>query len=175
MKIQLMLASVFFFTSLSLADEIEKGLSNYFGSLPKIKVSQIGPVYVVDGTVDQIADLARVNEIAGSLREKGVSVKSFVELSKPGKELLASFIEGQIGSPEISVRFVSDKVFLEGIASNDFEADRAVEIAKASIFTSIVRRPAQDSPNISTIVDMLKVRPPAPAIVNKSKKLSKAP
>lgn len=173
---KIMLASVLLFVTPALADDLGKELSKYVSSYPQVRLTQIGPVYVLDGTVDEKRDHLELNAVAEGLKEKGVGVRYLVTLSPKGKEAMAASIEKRINSPEIVVYFVGEDVFLEGTADTDFEADRAVEIAKAHTADNIVRRPAQMDQSKSGVVDLLRVRPAAPSmLLPKTKKLSKAP
>ena len=56
-------------------------------------------------------------------------------------------------SPEIQARFVRERLFLQGIAENDLEADRADE--RAPTAQSMGKRINWGYP----IVDMLRIRP----------------
>jgi hypothetical protein len=73
-----------------------------------------------------------LNEVAAATGGR-YAVSSLVRLSERGRKSLAEQVEREIGSPEIVVRFFHEHLYLEGVAESDFEADRAVELARSTL------------------------------------------
>jgi hypothetical protein len=130
--------------------------------------------------------LAQIDTMVAALRQASppVTVTNLVRLRPETYTNLADRIEREIASPEITARFVGNQLFLEGIAESDFEADRAVEFARAYLAdprlfggrgtaaltgTNSETAKAHAGGNGFTIVDLLRVRPKPPVATKKSK------
>jgi Flp pilus assembly secretin CpaC len=166
--------------ALAMSDDparIASSLSQFFKE-DKLQVSVIGPLVVIDGEVETPAELVRVDRIAQGLRESNpaVAVKSLVKVSPRAMSRMAEIIERNIGSTDITARFVANRLMIEGVADNDFEADRAVEVAKAFLadFPVVTRsagtpKAGRDAASVATdaadrgvwIIDLLRIRPRA--------------
>jgi hypothetical protein len=98
-----------------------------------VKVITSGKVVLVDGTVDVPQQLERVNAVVDAFQwaEPELVFKNLVRVDPVAWSRVAERVEREIGSPEITVRVVGQTVAMEGVADSDFEADRAVEIARA--------------------------------------------
>jgi hypothetical protein len=150
-------------------------LSESIDTQPKPRLLTVGNVIVIVGEFEKYTDLDKINGIAESLRELTVPsgtviVRNQTRLSDKGKSDLAEKIVARIGAREITASFVNDSLLLEGSAENDFQADRAVEIAKTFFRGAPGRKPAGENAEPSPynahsgkgtfeIIDMLRVKP----------------
>ena len=171
MKYVLLLLLVFTNTTFARdpAERLTKELAPLLET-PGIKSHAAGGIVFIDGETDDLAVVNKLSEIAFALNGKA---RSLVRLSAKGKDLIATQIQKEIGSPYIVVRFVSNSLLLEGTAQSDFEADRSVEMAKTILNLGAVRTPANATVKVSvtpetgfTIIDLLRVgkreKEPAP-------------
>ena len=146
--------------------------------LDKIEGLRIYPLdgtVILDGEILLPRDMLRIMRVIAALKDrdpkrKSVPIKNLATISKLTMNILAERIEREVGSPEITARVVNNNIFLEGTAESDFEADRAVEIAKTylpEIFIEpskgeggeVKPKAAGGQSGLPTIVDLLRVRP----------------
>jgi pilus assembly protein CpaC len=106
------------------ANEIKSLLNEIEGITIKIVNNRV----VVDGQVLLPRDMSRIISVVSQYGDQLAS--SLVTLSPVAQKRIANQISNQIGSPEISVRAVSDKFILEGVAQSQEEKDRADAIAQ---------------------------------------------
>lgn len=154
--------------SLLAADTVDQ-LQSLFSEMSRVKIVKVGPLIVIDGQADKFEEMARITEIVTALNEQSIAVKSLVRLSPETLAAMAMRIEKGINSPEIGVRWINHDLVMEGIAESDFEADRALAIAKAELHhPGFDRSPTTVTPlanlkgpggNGFLIVDMMRVKP----------------
>lgn len=166
-------------------EQVIREVKTLLQGIPGVEIRPVADMLFIEGTVDDPRSVAKIAEITESL--SGI-MKSLVKLSDKGKEKVAEDLAKEIGTPGISVRFLNNALFLGGIAANDFEADRAVEIARTYLTQFIAwtvtptqsgdrkntRSPAATGKNATqiegvtmnaafgtgaTIVDMMRIRP----------------
>ncbi len=106
------------------AREIQTLLSNIEGITIKIIANRV----VVDGQVLIPKD---INRIHGVLKQYPGLVGSLVILSPVAKKKIAQLIQDEIHSPSITCRVVNDKFLLEGVAQDQAEMNRAVNVAES--------------------------------------------
>src|SRR4051794_30839685 len=106
------------------ASKVASQLQDYLKE-GKVQVKAIGPLVVIDGEVDLPADWRKIDQIAAGLcpATPPVAVKNLVHVNPKTMVTIADRIEREIGSPEITARFVGTRLFLEGTAASEFEAD----------------------------------------------------
>jgi hypothetical protein len=141
-------------------------------NIPGIKVETIGNVLVVQGEVDQFASYDGLRRLTEALKDLAtpsakVQVRTTVRLSARGQLAVAKEISEQVANPAINIHFVNDSLFLDGQAENDYQADRAVEIAKCFFQNSgtkgdnreIAKTPEEATNPHVKIIDLLRVKP----------------
>jgi hypothetical protein len=143
---------------------------------PGIQVMAVGNTVFVMGEVDTQETASFLRNVVDSVNRSGKSsiyISNMTHLSEAAKKDMAATIERAINSPDISVNFVKDRIFIEGTAESDFEADRAIEFAKSFLAAGTLkmqndREPAQamvemvgkpTATNSYQLLDLLRVRP----------------
>jgi pilus assembly protein CpaC len=150
-------------------------LEDLLGDIEGLKIRSVGGNIILDGEILLPKDMLRIIRVTDALKDrdpkkKEVPIKNLVTISKMTMNILAERIEREIGSPEITARVVNNNLFLEGTAESEFEADRALEIAKTYIPEVLVQKSKGDSVEVKpknaggeggvpTIIDMMRVRP----------------
>lgn len=150
-------------------------LEDLLGDIEGLKIRSVGGNIMLDGEILLPKDMLRIIRVTDALKDrdpkkKEVPIKNLVTISKMTMNILAERIEREIGSPEITARVVNNNLFLEGTAESEFEADRALEIAKTYIPEVLVQKSKGDSIEVKpknaggeggvpTIIDMMRVRP----------------
>ncbi len=97
---------------------------------------------MIDGEVSSYDQMERIVAVADGLAPT-VKIHNLTLLSETGRRDLINRMETDIGSPKIHVALRGNYLYLEGIAPNDFEADRAAEIAKTFVIGSAKFRSRQ--------------------------------
>lgn len=166
-------------------DSIAGKIASLLTGVSGIQVTSVGESVVVSGEVASRKEMASVVRVADGVRS--VPIHNLVVLSEAGCRRMADEIEQTIGAKEIQIKLLNNVILIQGTAANDYEADRAVEIAKTFIFAPIgpSRSPASNKEaggdslpvqynrnNLpTTVVDMLRVAPrPGGAILPKRKR-----
>lgn len=151
-------------------------LEDLLGDIEGLKIRAVGGNIMLDGEIVLPKDMLRINRVVDAMKDrdpkkKEVPIRNLATISKMTMNIIAERIEREIGSPEITARVINNNLFIEGTAESDFEADRAVEIAKTYLPEVIVQKTKGDSielkPKASggeggglpTIIDLLRVRP----------------
>lgn len=151
-------------------------LEELLGDIEGLKVKTVGGNIMLDGEIVLPKDMLRINRVVDAMKDrdpkkKEIPIRNLATISKMTMNIIAERIEREIGSPEITARVINNNLFLEGTAEGEFEADRAVEIAKTYLPEVIVQKTKGDSielkPKASggeggglpTIIDLLRVRP----------------
>jgi len=158
-------------------------LEELIGDIEGVKIKPVGGTIVIDGDILLPKDMLRIIRVVDAMKDrdpkkKEVPIRNIANISKITMNIIAERIEREINSPEINARVLNNNILLEGTAENDFEADRAVEIAKTYLPEALVEKNAGDGVTIKpkqaggagggvpTIIDFLRVRPrqaPPPA------------
>lgn len=140
-----------------------------------LRISALEGTVILDGEILLPRDIIRIIRVVDAIRDrdpkkKEVPIRNLATMSKLTLNILAERIEREIGSPEITVRVINNNLFIEGTAEGDFEADRAIEIAKTYLPEVVVQKSkGGDSPEVRyktaggegglpTIIDLLRVR-----------------
>lgn len=157
--------------------QVMSQLEELLGDVEGLRIRSLGGTIIMDGEILLPKDMIRIIRVLDAVKDrdpkkKEVPIRNLTSISKMTMNILAERIEREIGSPEITVRVINNNLFLEGTAESDFEADRAVEIAKTYLPEVVVEKTKGDgSPEVRpkaaggvggglpTIVDLLRVRP----------------
>lgn len=107
-----------------------------------LQISTVGDAVVLSGQVDSYAEMSQIIAVVEGL--SSLSLHNLVMLSPLGQKDLTERIAAQLSGRRIEVRLLNNHLFLEGVAANDFEADRAVEIAKTFIIAPIRPLPPRE-------------------------------
>lgn len=152
-------------------------LEDLLGDIEGLKIRALQGTVILDGEILLPRDMIRIFRVLDAIRgerdakKKEVGIRNLTTISKLTLNILAERIEREIGSPEITARVVNNNIFLEGTAESDFEADRAVEIAKTYLPEVFVEKTKGEGGEVKpkqaggvggglpTIVDLLRVRP----------------
>jgi len=151
-------------------------LEDLLGDIEGLKVRTLAGTIILDGEILLPRDMIRIMRVLDAVKDrdpkkKEVPIRNLCTISKLTMNILAERIEREIGSPEITARVVNNTVFLEGTAEGEFEADRAVEIARTylpEVFVEKARgeggeiKPKQSggiAGGVPVIIDLLRVRP----------------
>lgn len=123
--------------------DMTRKLNELLAGIDGIKITALGDDdALIDGSVDSVDNMNRILAVVDGLKPH--PVHNLVSLSKKGREELKARVEQEIATEGVHVRLVNNVLMLEGIVRNDFEADRAVEIAKT--FINAPAMPAQRVP-----------------------------
>jgi pilus assembly protein CpaC len=158
--------------------EVISQLQDLLGDIEGLKIRAVGGTIVLDGEILLPKDMVRIIRVLDAIKDrdpnkKEVPIKNLATISKVTMNILAERIEREIGSPEITARVINNVLFLEGTAEREFEADRAVQIARSYLPEAFVEkakgeggevRPKEKggiAGGLPAIVDMMSVRPPA--------------
>lgn len=157
--------------------QVMSQLEDLLGDVEGLRIRTLGGTVILDGEILLPKDMIRIIRVLDAVKDrdpkkKEVPIRNLASISKMTMNILAERIEREIGSPEITARVINNNLFLEGTAESDFEADRAVEIAKTYLPEVLVEKTKGDgSPEVRpkaaggvggglpTIVDLLRVRP----------------
>jgi pilus assembly protein CpaC len=156
--------------------QVTKQLKTLLGDIEGLKISSVGGTIILDGDILLPKDMIRIMRVVDALKDrdtkkKALPIRNLASISKMTMNILAERIEREIGSPEITVRVINNNLFLEGTAESEFEADRAVEIAKTYLPEVFVERTKGEGGEVKpkaqggvggglpAIIDLLRVRP----------------
>lgn len=160
--------------------QVVSQLEELIGDIEGIKIKTVGGTIIIDGDILLPKDMIRIIRVVEAMRDrdpkkKEVPIKNIASISKITMNIIAERIEREINSPEISARVLNNNIILEGTAEGDFEADRALEIAKTYLPEAFVEKNKGEGGEIKpkvaggvgggipTIIDFMRVRPrPAP-------------
>ena len=143
------------------ADAMEK--------VPGVRVEAMGDTVLLTGEAQTMDDYNKARAAARSMNAgcTRAQAMNLVTLSESGKESFLSKLRSEIRNRRVRARFIGNRLVLEGIVRNDFEADKAVELAKAALGagdTSVSRETAADAPGAGAawdgyqILDMIRIR-----------------
>lgn len=151
-------------------------LEELVGDIEGIKIKTVGGTIIIDGDILLPKDMIRIIRVVEAMKDrdpkkKDVPIKNIASISKITMNIIAERIEREINSPEIAARVLNNNIILEGTAENDFEADRALEIAKTYLPEAFVEKNKGEGGEIKpkvaggvgggipTIIDFMRVRP----------------
>jgi pilus assembly protein CpaC len=156
--------------------EVINQLQSLLGDIEGLKISALGGTIILDGEILLPKDMIRVMRVVDAMKDrdpkkKEVPIRNLASISKVTMNIIAERIEREIGSPEITARVINNNLFLEGTAESDYEADRAIEIARTYLPEVFVERTKGEGGEVRpkaqggvggglpSIVDLLRVRP----------------
>jgi len=148
-----------FLLSLTACSSLPRELQSALEAFPQLSVNEVGDTVVVQGEVNDAETSAAIAALLSDLTSVNQNGKTFVnriELTPQARARQADLIQRRIGVESISAHFVGNSLFLEGKSPNDYEADRAVEIARSMLMIRASRSPSSIEPRI---VDLLRVAP----------------
>ena len=148
-------------------------LRELLGDIEGLKIRATGGAVVLEGDILLPKDLIRIIRVADALKDERVT-KSFpihneTRLSPTTLKIIAERIEREINSPRLTASPLNGDIFLKGIAENEGEAERAVQIATTYLPESLVdkskdlahkfRLNGAGKKGLPAIVDLIYVRP----------------
>lgn len=155
--------------------QLTSQLEDLLGDIEGLKIKPVGGTIVLDGDIILPKDMLRINRVVDALKDrdpkkKEIPIRNLATISKVTMNVISERIEREIASPEITVKVINNNLFVEGTAESNFEADRAIEIAKTYLPEWIVQKtkgdgvelkPKKDGgeAGVPSIVDLLRVRP----------------
>lgn len=150
-------------------------LEELLGDVEGVKFRSVGGTVIIDGEILLPKDMARIMRVLDAIKDrdpkkKDIPIKNLATISKTTMNIIADRIEREIGSPEITARVLNNIILLEGTAEGNFEADRAVEIAKTYLpetFAEVTKGPGGEVKvkdkggfgGTPGYIDLLRVRP----------------
>lgn len=141
--------------------KVAKEMQNLLREVDGITIRIINNKVVVDGEILLPRDLGRIHSV---VKQFGRQASSLVRLSPRAQAKIAQFIERDINNPEITVRAVNGKFFLEGVAGDPDEKARAEIIAKAYVPDVVVDEAVADKKVLQrkhdVVVNLIKLKPP---------------
>jgi len=156
--------------------QVTSQLEDLLGDIEGLKIRTLGGTVILDGDILLPKDMIRIMRVIEAMQDrdfkakKEVPIRNLSSISKLTMNILAERIEREINSPEIQARVINNNLFLEGTAESDFEADRAVEIAKTYLPEVFVEKSKGEGGEVRpksaggiagglpTIIDLLRVR-----------------
>ncbi|MBI4404922.1 MAG: hypothetical protein HY537_12210 [Deltaproteobacteria bacterium] len=154
-------------------------LQSLLGDIEGIKFKTVGGTIMIDGDIVLPKDMIRIMRVVDSMRDrdpkkKEIPIKNVASISKMTMNVIAERIEREVNNPDITARVLNNNIFLEGTAKNDFEAEKALLIAKNYLPEAFVEKNKGDggevklkdaggSGGLPSIVDLMQVAPPAKA------------
>ncbi len=111
-------------------------LSQLAQPIAGVQVQRVGKAIFLTGEVGSAQDWAKTRAIAETVKTSGtdIAVGNLVKMTDAAKQAVVAQIKKEVRNRRVRVRCVGDRFVLEGNPRNDFEADRAVEIAKGVLF-----------------------------------------
>lgn len=145
-------------------------LSQLVAVIPGVQVQAVGKALFLSGEVDSLKDWAKCRAAVNVFlaeSPQGIPVGNLTRLSEAAKKSAVAQIRRDVRNRRVRVRVVGDRFLLEGTVLNDFDADKAVEVAKATLLLNAksVTRDTAAEKNGETqnafapvLLDMLKTR-----------------
>ena len=139
--------------------EIAKEMSHLLQDIEGIQIKILQNQVVVDGKILLPNEMSRIHSVVKRYQKYAISL---VTLSPVAQVKIAQFMEKGIGNPEIHVRAINGKYFLEGMANSAAEKQQAQIIAEAYAPDRIVDEAAADKKILSRktdfVINLIKVR-----------------
>jgi pilus assembly protein CpaC len=125
--------------------QIMSQLEELLGDVEGINIRAVGTTILIDGDILLPKDMIRIMRVIDAIKErdpkkKEVPIRNIATISKTTMNIIGERIEKEIGSPEITVKALNNNIIMEGVAENDYEADRALEIARMYLPEVFVER-----------------------------------
>ncbi len=156
--------------------EVMQQLQTLLGDIEGLKMNPVGGTIILDGEILLPKDMIRIMRVVDAMKDrdpkkKETPIRNLATISKVTMNIIAERIEREIGSPEITARVINNNLFLEGTAESDYEADRAIEIARTYLPEVFVERTKGEGGEVRpkaqggvggglpSIIDLLRVRP----------------
>ncbi len=156
--------------------EVMNQLNSLLGDVEGLRMTPVGGTIMLDGDILLPKDMIRIMRVVDAMKDrdpkkKEVPIRNLANISKVTMNIIAERIEREIGSPEITARVINNNLFLEGTAESDYEADRAIEIARTYLPEVFVERTKGEGGEVKpkaqggvggglpSIIDLLRVRP----------------
>ncbi len=116
-------------------NKVVAGLTALAAPINGVQVQTVGKAIYLMGEVASAEDWAKTRAIAETIQTSGtgISVGNLTKLSDAAKQAVVAQIKKEVRNRRVRVRSVGERFVLEGNVRSDFEADRAVEIAKAAL------------------------------------------
>lgn len=143
-------------------------LAAALGTMPGVSVTQMGGTVSVAGQVGSIQEYNQIRMTVRGMNAGGCNcAMNMVTLTDEGKEALITQLKKEIRNRRVKVHFLGERLVLEGMVRNDYEADKAVEMAKAALLlgangstreTAAVTEGNGMTAENYMILDMLRVR-----------------
>lgn len=139
--------------------EIAKEMSHLLQDIEGIQIKILQNQVVVDGKILLPNEMSRIHSVVKRYQKHAISL---VTLSPVAQVKIAQFMEKGIGNPEIHVRAINGKYFLEGMANSQAEKQQAQIIAEAYAPDRIVDEAAADKKILSRktdfVINLIKIR-----------------
>ncbi|MCB0416938.1 MAG: BON domain-containing protein [Bdellovibrionaceae bacterium] len=169
--------------------QIISQLEELLGDIEGIRIKPVGGTVVIDGDILLPKDIVRIIRVVDALKDrdakkKNVPIKNVAQISRVTMNIIAERIEREIGSPDIQVRVLNNNILMEGTAQGNFEADRAIEIAKTYLPEVFVQKNKADEGEVKPkqaggqtgglpiIIDLLRIAPPPASAPGKDIKIT---
>ncbi|MDC0980325.1 BON domain-containing protein [Bdellovibrionales bacterium] len=141
--------------------KVAKEIRNLLREVDGITIRIVNNRVVVDGEILLPRDLGRIHSV---IKQFGNQASSLVRLSPRAQAKIAQFIERDINNPEITVKAVNGKFFLEGVANDADEKAKAEIIAKAYVPDVVIDEAVADKKVLQrkhdVVVNLIKLKPP---------------
>lgn len=154
-------------------------LDNYLGDVEGLQIKPLldGGI-ALDGEILLPKDQVRIIRVLNAIKDrdpqkKEIPIRNLTSISKMTMNIIAERIENEIGNPEINVRVINNDLYIEGTADSEFEADRAILLAKTYMPEAVIEQSkGEGSPEVipkkgggflsePKIIDLLRIRPKA--------------
>lgn len=151
-------------------------LEELIGDVEGLKIKPVGGTIMLDGEILLPKDMIRINRVVEAMKDrdpkkKEVPIRNITTIGKITMNIIAERIEREVGSPELTARVINGNILLEGTAESEFDADRALEIAKTYL-PDVVKPKTKgesnevinkatggDAGGLPLIIDLMRVRP----------------
>ena len=111
-------------------------LSQLVSPMGGLQVQVVGRSIFLVGEVDSIENWTKARSIAATAQAacgRSGRVANLSRMTEASKTALAKKIQKDIRNRRVRVRVLGDRFVLEGTVRNDYEADKAVELARAAL------------------------------------------
>lgn len=126
---------------------VKMHLETLFERIPGVRVMPAGNAVIIGGEIDSPEDMRHIYDAVAAVNDAGGPIRVFAmnKLTENAKAKIIAAMKKRLGDSQIEVSIENTQLVLEGIAKNDFEADRAVEFAKMQ--------------GVESVVDLLRITP----------------
>ncbi len=169
--------------------QIISQLEDLLGDIEGIRIKPVGGTIVIDGDILLPKDMVRIIRVVDALKDrdtkkKSTPIRNLANISQMTMNIIAERIEREIGSPDIQVRVLNNNILIEGTAQNNFEAERAIEMARTYLPETVVEKNKGDGVEVKpkaaggqvggipVIIDLLRLAPPPASAPSKDIKIT---